>query len=118
MANEIGKWAFVIAAVISIITGIGAGLNQAWASNAWITAVLVVLGLTVGFVNITAREVQGFLIASVAVLLANGAGLASLFPGMIQFGAILAGIVVKIVITIAPAALIVALRSVYGFAAE
>ncbi len=118
MVNQVGKWAFIIGAVIAIITGIGAGLNQAWANNAWLTALMVVIGLVVGFVNITSKEVEGFLIASVAVLIANTANLAALIPGVLQIGSILAGVVAKSLIVIAPAALIVALRTVYGFAAE
>ena len=118
MAKEIGKWAFIVGAVLAIIAGIGAGLGQAWGNNVWVTALLVLAGLVVGFVNITSKEVQGFLVASVAVLVANTAGLSTLFPGALQLGAILAGIVAKVLIVVAPAALIVALRAVYGFAAE
>ena len=122
MANQTGKWAFIIGAVLAIIAGIGAGLGHDFAANAWLTAILVILGLVVGFVNISAKEVQGFLIASIAILatgaITGTANLASLIPGVPQIGLILAGVVAKSIILIAPAALIVALRAVYGFAAE
>lgn len=118
MVNQVGKWAFIVGAVLAIIAGIGMGLSQAWGNNEWITVLLVVAGLVVGFVNITAKEAQGFLIASIAVLAASTANLGTLFPGLMQLGAILAGIVAKVLIVVAPAALIVALRAVYGFAAE
>lgn len=118
MANQVGKWAFILGAVIAIIAGIGIGLNQAWANNVWISVLLVLAGLVVGIVNITAKEVQGFLIASIAVLVASTANLGNLIPGVLQLGAILAGIVSMLLMVVAPAALIVALRAVYGFAAE
>ena len=118
MSKEIGKWAFIIGAVLAVIMGIGVGLGQAWGSNAWAVLVLVVLGLVVGFVNITAKEVQGFLIAAIAVLAANTANLAAANTIVAKLGDILSGIVVNVILVIAPAALIVALRAVYGFAAE
>ena len=118
MANQLGKWAFIIGAVLAIIAGIGAGLGQAFAAGPWITAILVILGLVVGFVNISAKEVQGFLVASIAILAAGTASLSTLIPGVLQIGAILDGVVAKSIVLIAPAALIVALRAVYGFAAE
>lgn len=118
MANELGKWAFIVGAVIAIITGIGAGLGQSWGNDAWLMVILIVAGLIVGFVNITAKEVQGFLIAAIAMLVANTANLGILIPGIDQLGAILAGIIAKLLVVVAPAALIVAVRAVYGFAAE
>ena len=118
MANQVGKWAFLIGVIVAVVTGIGAGLNATWGTSAWVTLLLVVLGLVVGFVNITTKEVQGFLVAAVAVLLANTANLGSVDTLVSPLGAILAGIVAKAVVLVAPAALIVALRAVYGFAAE
>ncbi len=118
MANQLGKWAFIIGAILAIIAGIGAGLGQAFAANVWIAAILVILGLVVGFVNISVKEVQGLLIASIALLAAGTANLTTLIPGVLQLGAILDGVVAKVILVVAPAALIVALRAVYGFAAE
>lgn len=118
MANDVGKWAFIIGAVLAIIMGIGVGLNQAWGTNAWLQLLLVALGLVVGFVNITSREVQGFLIASIALLAVNTANLSAANTLVNSLGDILGGIVANIIWVVAPAALIVALRTVYGFAAE
>jgi len=118
MAEAIGKWSFLIGVVIALIAGIGMGVGQAWANNTWITMLLVLAGLAVGIVNITAKETQAFLVAAIAVLVANTANLNTILPGAEAIGMILAGIVSKIVIVVAPAALVVALRAVYRFAAE
>ena len=118
MANQVGKWAFIIGAVLAIIMGIGVGLGQAWGANAWLILLLVVLGLVVGFVNITAKEVSGFLVAAIALLAANTANLAAANTLVPKLGSILAGIISNVILVVAPAALIVALRAVYGFAAE
>jgi len=118
MADQIGKWAFLVGVIIALISGIGIGVGMDFGNNLWITALLVLAGLVVGFVNITVKETQAFLVAAIAVMIANVANLGTLFPGFEVLGAILAGIVGKIVTVVAPAALIVALRAVYGFAAE
>lgn len=118
MSKEVGKWAFIIGAVLAVIMGIGAGLGQAWGANAWLMLLLVVLGLVVGFVNITAKEVQGFLIAAIAVLAAGTANLGYANTLVAKLGDILSGIIAMVILVVAPAALIVALRAVYGFAAE
>ena len=120
MANQIGKWAFIVGIVLAIIMGIGAGLGQGWASNEWLLLLLLIAGLAVGIVNITAKEVQGFLIGAIAVLVtAVAANLMQINTLMIpKLGNILENIISMVVLVIAPAALIVALRAVYGFAAE
>jgi hypothetical protein len=119
MANQVGKWAFIIGVVLAVIMGIGAGLGQAWGTNQWLVLLLLVAGLVVGVVNITAKEVQGFLIASIAILAAAAAAnLAQVNVLVPKVGAILNSIVAMVVLVVAPAALIVALRAVYGFAAE
>lgn len=117
MVNQIGKWAFIVGAIIALIAGIGAGADMPWADEAWLTAIMIICGLTVGVVNITAKEVHGFLLASVAVLIAGTADMGSIFPELF-FGSVIIGIISKLAIVIVPAALIVALRSIYGFAAE
>ena len=96
MANQLGKWAFIIGAVLAIVMGIGVGLGQAWGSNAWLVLLLVILGLVVGFVNISMKEVQGFLIAALALLVANTANLARLDTLVPQLGGILAGIIANV----------------------
>ena len=119
MANQIGKWAFIIGALLAVLMGILEGVGQVLGTNAWLVLLLLVLGLVIGFVNISAKEVQPFLVASIAVL--AGAVAANLAAGNTLFaplGDILAAVAKDIVLVVAPAALIVALRAVYGFAAE
>lgn len=116
--NQVGKWAFLIGVVLAVITGIGSGLAQEWGTNPWLMLLLVVLGLVVGFVNITAKEVQGFLVASIALLVVGAANLSSINTLVPSLGSILEGIVNMVVLIVAPAALIVCLRAIYGFAAE
>ena len=119
MANQVGKWAFIVGALLAVLLGILEGVGQTLGTNVWLVLLLLVLGLVIGFVNITAKEVQPFLVASIAVLVAAGA--ANLVAANTLFsplGGILVAVVKDVVLVVAPAALVVALRAVYGFAAE
>ena len=119
MANDIGKWAFIIGALLAVLMGILEAVGQPLGSNIWLILLLLVLGLVIGFVNISTKEVQPFLVAAIAVMVAAGA--ANLMAANTLFsplGTILAAVAKDIILVVAPAALIVALRAVYGFAAE
>lgn len=58
----IGKWAFIIGLVLAVLAGL---LFQ----PPWAIWVLAILGVIVGFLNITAEETRGFLLASIALTL-------------------------------------------------
>jgi hypothetical protein len=60
--ETIGKWAFVAGLVIAVLAGL---LFQ----PEWAIWILVVLGVIVGLLNVTAEETRGFLLASIALTL-------------------------------------------------
>jgi len=103
----IGKWAFSIALLVAIIAGI---LEPA--GNATIAWILVVLGLIIGLVNITMKEVSTFLVAAIALVLMTTS--LSILPAL---GMYLQSILVNIAVFVAPAAVVVALKAVYSVAA-
>lgn len=105
MDARLGHWAFIVGIVIAVI----AGLVPAWQTPT-ITWVLVILGLIVGLLNITAKETVEFLVAAVALMLIGSAGA---IPAL---GTIVLSILANIVAFVAPAALIVALKSIYELA--
>ena len=102
--DQIGGWAFIIGLVIAILAGL---INIAWAP-----IILVILGLIVGFINIGDKEVTAFLVASIALLVAGSAGLDKI-PAV---GGFLEGILINLVAFVGPAAVIVAIKSVYNIA--
>jgi hypothetical protein len=110
--SSIGSWAFILGVVIAIVTGLvsGAVTEYAWV----ISAVLVILGLVVGFLNIGAKEVTDFLIAAIALGLLQAAHLGEI-P---MIGGYLAAMVVSIAAFVAPAALVVALKAIYNLASK
>ncbi len=56
-----GKWAFIAGIVLAIASG--------FLAASWVPVVLFVLGIVVGFLNVTAKEMTQYLVAIVALLL-------------------------------------------------
>lgn len=105
MDARLGHWAFIVGIVIAIL----AGLVPAW-QTPMVTWVLVILGLIVGLLNITAKETIEFLVAAITLMLIGSAGA---IPAL---GIIILSILANIVAFVAPAALLVALKSIYELA--
>ncbi len=95
-----GRIAFYVGLVISVI----AGWVQIGATGLW---VLALLGVIVGFLNVTGKEVSRFLLATVALVVA-GIALKDVF------GSVVASILMAFIAFTAAAALVVALKEVYS----
>jgi hypothetical protein len=111
--SKIGSWSFILGLVICILAGV------VITTTPWLVLVLGLLGLVVGFLNVTAKESAPFLIASVALLLASGnfsVVLKSLALPLVT-GAI-ETILGNIIVFVAPAAVLVALRTIYSLASS
>lgn len=103
MNEKIGRYAFIVGLVISLIAGfVSVGPE--------VLAILVVLGVIVGFLNVTGSEVERFLLGTIALMLVGSAGA--------TFGAVVGNILSAFVAFVAGAALIVALKTVYSTTKE
>jgi hypothetical protein len=91
-----GSYAFVVGLVIAFLAS--------FLDVAWIAWVLVVLGLLVGFLNITREETQGFLLAAIGLMLA-----ATSVQVLPYVGDLVTQILANLVTFIAPAVLVVAI---------
>jgi len=110
----IGRILFMVGVAICIIAGLGF-------TNPILSVGLIVLGLVVGFLNVTAAETRTFLISAMALMMSAGA-LSGLGNGMGESVATIANIITRIGYNmsafIAPAALVVALRSLLTTAGD
>ncbi len=106
-----GEWAFLAGVLLVVVLGFvdAAGLATL---PSFVAPVLVVLGLIVGALNVTAKESHGFLLATLALLLVASAGLDTL-P---YIGSYLTSILGFLGWFVAPAALLVALKTIYDLA--
>ena len=110
--KKIGEWAFILVVLIAIIAGIGQAAGALVGYEYWISVILIILGLIIGFMNITEKETTSFLIATIALLLVGTAGLGDL-P---EIGPFIGPILLNIATAVAPAALIVALKAIVELA--
>lgn len=108
-----GVWAFLIGAVVAVVMAGGSTAGQVWATNAWLVFALVVLGLVVGILNITKVETHEFLLAAVALLVAKTANLSAINTLIPFVGTFLEAVVSNAITLVAPAAVVVALTSLY-----
>ena len=113
MASKIGEWAFIIGIVLSIVLGIVPGDYLGMA-----TLGLVVLGLLVGFLNITEKETTPFLVAGIALLATgNAADSLKVIPPD-ALGSFLFSAVKNIAAFVAPAAILVAVKAIWALAKD
>ena len=104
--QKLGKWAFIVGIVLAVILAVVTDVT-------WMYWLLAVLGLVVGFMNVTAEETKGFLIAAIALMLS-----ATSVQAIPLVGRIVTEIMANIVAFIAPAVLVVALKSLFETAKD
>lgn len=107
--STIGSWAFLIGVVIAVI--IGLFVSEIGALMGW---TLVILGLIVGLLNITEKEVQSFLMAGTILVIVSkfGGELLGTIAGM----GILLQVTNALLLLFVPATVIVALKHVFTLA--
>jgi hypothetical protein len=103
----VGSWAFLIGMIIAIVAGF-------WDLNPIVTSLLIVLGLIVGFLNVTGRETTPFLLATVSLVIVADFGGKTLS----EVSIVLARIFKTIVVFVVPATIIVALKAIYALASD
>lgn len=113
MANnqKIGSWAFLLGVVIAVIAGILAAAAVGYPGIEYVSLVLVILGLIVGFLNISDKEVQAFLIAGIALIAVGIPGAA--LQAIPFVGTYVQSILYAISAFAAPAVLVVSLKAFY-----
>lgn len=117
-----GEYAFLAGVLIALVIGVMSSIVPPDMMPVLI-ALMFILGVVVGIVNIQEKEVNSFLLAAVALLLATTSWNALLAATLGIFGtfgatiaALIAGFTGTLVAFISPAAFIVALKAVWKLA--
>jgi len=111
LAGTIGLLAFLVGIILAIVGGIG------YHDNSGITLTLVIVGILVGVLNITGKEVLPLLIAAIALIVVGlTKGFAPLNDLGGEAGTKINDIVAYIAIFITPAAIISAVRAIWAVA--
>ena len=103
---QVGKWTFIVGLVIAVAGGLG--FEQAWFG--W---VLAILGLVVGFLNVSDKESQTFLLAAIALIVAANA-----VGGIPYIGELVSRIIANLVLFLGGAVLVVAVKSLFAVARD
>ena len=111
--KKLGHYSFIMGVVLAIISGVFVDpITSVWAPG--VVFALLILGLVVGLINVRTTETQGFLLASIALLL-TGVANYTFIPAI---GSVLQATLVYIRNFVAPAAIIVALKSIKNLAED
>ncbi|MFT4310477.1 MAG: hypothetical protein ACMXYC_02500 [Candidatus Woesearchaeota archaeon] len=68
MTKNIGVYAFTIGVVLAVLVSLGAAL-MGMQTAGWVVLVTAVMGIIAGLFNVTEKQLQMYLVASVAFLL-------------------------------------------------
>jgi hypothetical protein len=98
----VGKGSVAVGLVIAVVAGLG--IEQAWFG--W---VLAVLGLIVGYLNVTDDESHTFLVAAIALILA-----AEALAGIPAVGPVLTQIIANLVMLLGGAVVVVTGKSLFA----
>jgi hypothetical protein len=118
--QKIGEWAFLGGMALAVVIGLGTNfLDPSSLPIVW--AILALLGIIVGFMNIREKEMNSFLIATIAFLVvANSiAPIESVFAGVpagLMLVKTIGGFLSALAVFVSPAAFIVALKAIYTLA--
>ncbi|NQU98520.1 hypothetical protein HQ533_03565 [Candidatus Woesearchaeota archaeon] len=99
-----GSWAFLIGFILAILFGV-MGVTD---SIAWL---LIVFGLVVGFMNVTEKETQPFLLSGTVLVIVSALGIEAM-----AIVPLIGNVLNAILLLFIPATVIVALKSVFHMA--
>ncbi len=105
----LGSLAFLFGAAIAVVIGV---INPERASTV-LSSLLILLGLIVGFLNITIKERQAFLFATVSLVIVSFFG-GAVLGEVAVIGSYLEAILRAILTFVVPATLVVAIKAVYS----
>ena len=114
MEGKIGQYAFIVGVIIAILAGLVSSVVKQY--EGVIVLVLVILGLVVGFLNVTEKEMTPFLVATVALIVTGTASNSlTVIP---TIGLYLEAVVKNIAVFVTPGALVVSLKAVNALAKD
>lgn len=117
LMKKVGHYSFLVGILLALVLALFSTSLSNRASSIMLL-VLIVLGIVVGFLNITAKEMTEFLVAAIALIVMASVSTTLVIidqyvPGL---GSIMQSILSYIAIFVAPAALIVAIKAIVELA--
>ena len=121
--NSVGARAFLIGVILAVVIGISTSsllpLSALTKYSAQIYAILVILGIFVGFsIRVTGKDSQTFLIAGTILVIVSKFGMDSVTGSLIGIGVgdVVSSTFAALLTLFVPATIIVALKTVFNIA--
>ncbi len=121
--NSFGAWAFLIGVVLAVIIGLSTSsflsLQKVITYSTQIYAILIIIGLLVGFsINVSGKDAQTFLIAGAILVIVSKFGMESVTGSLIGIGIgdTVSSTFAALLVLFVPATIIVALKTVFSIA--
>ena len=118
MLAIVGRLAFLVGVLFAIFGGIWGG--NSLPTNEWVIAILLIAGVLIGFLNITAKEAPAVLLSAVALIILGIWGSEQahyiIYPLSATLADNIVGIVCAFALLMAPAAIIITVKTVIATA--
>lgn len=117
--NSVGAWAFFIGVILAILIGLSTTIipiPTVIAYSTQIYALLVILGLIVGFVNIPGRDAHTFLWAGAILVVVSKFGMDSVRGSLIGIGVgdAVSAVFAALLALFVPATIVMALKTIFS----
>ncbi len=114
MEEKIGNYSFIGGVIIAVVLGL-VPASALGGATPWLASLLVVLGLIVGFLNVTGKETKEFMtVATVLIIAAFAGGASDTLGGVQVIGSYLSGIFTHVLAFVVPATVVVGLKGIWG----
>ncbi|MEX0920991.1 MAG: hypothetical protein WDZ62_01880 [Candidatus Pacearchaeota archaeon] len=119
--NSVGAWAFLIGVVLAILIGLSTTIFAVpviISYSAQIYAMLVILGLVIGFVGVTGKDTQPFLWVGAVLVIVSRFGMEGVRGSLIGIGVgdAVSSVFGALLALFVPATIVVALKMVFSMA--
>jgi|SRR3989338_1503460 len=117
MEKKVGNYLFIAGVVIAVVLGLAASKLPTGAAS-WLWSFLIVLGLVIGFLNVTGKDTKEFLMVSMALVIVAYAGSSQVnsWEKVEVIGAYLKGVFDSMLMFIVPASVVVGLKEIWALA--
>lgn len=101
---EAGKWSFIGGIILAVVAS--------FFTIPYLGVILLVLGLIVGFLNISKKEVHNYLISVIALLIIGVASISALAVLNVTFAGLLGSILTNFIAFVSASGLVVAIKAI------
>lgn len=119
--NSVGAWAFLIGVILAILIGLSTtilAIPTIIEYSTQIYAILVILGLVIGFVGVSGKDTQAFLWAGAVLVVVSRFGMEGVRGSLIGVGVgdAVSSVFGALLALFVPATIVVALKMVFSIA--